>query len=106
MPPSCSAPARLAWLIEPAGPGRCLCQHGHQHALGYFTTGDSAGVSTWIGTVKSWPDTFLGTGEIGSPAQLVSTCVHRIRCQRAKRNRASAPPMLQLDTLMSGNSAT
>jgi hypothetical protein len=48
----------------------------------------------------------LWIGEIGSPAQLVSTLVQRILCQSASRRRASAAPMLQDDTLMSGNSAT
>ena len=72
----------------------------------YLTVGDVAGVSISIGTAKSLLVVFLGTGEIGSPAQLVSTSVHCIRCQTASRNRASAAPMLQLDHLISGNSAT
>jgi len=71
-----------------------------------LTVGDVAGVSISIGTAKSLLVVFLGTGEIGSPAQLVSTSVHFIRCQTASRNRASAAPMLQLDHLISGNSAT
>jgi hypothetical protein len=42
---------------------------------------------------------------MGSPVQLVSTLVQRSLLQVASRNRARATPMLQADTLMSGNSA-
>src|SRR6188472_371717 len=42
---------------------------------------------------------------MGSPAQLVSILVQRSLLQIASRKRARATPMLQADTLMSGNSA-
>src|ERR1044072_5056499 len=58
-----------------------------------------------MGTIKSPLVGFWGIGEIGSPAQLVSTFVQRNLCQTASRKRVTAPPTLHADALMSGNSA-
>ena len=63
--------------------------------------------STSIGTAKSSFVGLSGTGERGSPWQLVvSTLTQRILRHNASRNRERAPLTLKADTLMSGNSAT